>query len=286
MDPNALTLDYCAYRIADGEWQDPVPHLKALEILRRAGTLEHFRITGTGVPFAVQYTFESGLATGHDLTLVVERPDEFCISVNGTAVEHDDGDGYWLDTTFRRIPIGTLARPGTNSITLEGVTSLDMEIEACYIIGEFGVEQAEDGFRLAAAPTQAQSGDLTHQGLPFYAGRVRLTQEVQVSRNGGAAALALDGLDATVTIVRVNGKEAGTLVWRPHELDISSLLVEGENTLELELVGTLHNLLGPHHHRDGEVLAVSPATFSDWLNWTDDYTFVRFGVEHACIRLE
>ena len=62
------------------------------------------------MPFAVQYTFESGLPVGHELTLVVERPDEFCISVNGTAVEHDDGDGYWLDTTFRRIPIGTLAQ--------------------------------------------------------------------------------------------------------------------------------------------------------------------------------
>ena len=49
---------------------------------------------------------------------------------------------------------------------------------------------------------------------------------------------------------------------------------------------TLHNLLGPHHHRNGEILAVSPATFSDWLNWTDDYTFVRFGVEGASIRLE
>ena len=286
LDPNALTLDYCAYRIADGEWLDPVPHLKALEILRRAGTLEHVRITGTGVPFAVQYTFESGLSTGHDLTLVLERPDEFRISVNGTAVEHNPSDGYWLDTTFRRIPIGSLARAGTNTIMLEGVTSLDMEIEACYIIGDFGVEETGDGFRLVAAPTQAQSGDLTHQGLPFFAGRVRLTQEVHVSRNGGAAALALEGLDATVTIARVNGKEAGTLVWRPHELDISSLLVEGENTLELELVGTLHNLLGPHHHQDGEILAVSPATFSDWLNWTDDYTFVRFGVDRASIRLE
>ena len=42
----------------------------------------------------------------------------------------------------------------------------------------------------------------------------------------------------------------------------------------------------PHHHQDGEILAVSPATFSDWLNWTDDYTFVRFGVEHARIHLE
>ena len=177
LDPNALTLDYCAYRIADGVWQDPVPHLKVLEILRRAGTLEHVRITGTGVPFAVQYTFESGLSAGHELTLVLERPDEFRISVNGTAVQHDPSDGYWVDTSFRRIPIGTLARAGTNTITLEGVTSLDMEIEACYVIGDFGVEQNGDWyFRLVAAPTQAQSGDLTHQGLPFYAGRVRLTQ--------------------------------------------------------------------------------------------------------------
>ena len=229
--------------------------------LTESRNLEHFRITGTGVPFAVQYTFESGLSTGHDLTLVLERPDEFRISVNGTAVQHDPSDGYWVDTTFRRIPIGSLTQAGTNTIMLEGVTSLDMEIEACYIIGDFGVEETGDGFRLVAAPTQAQSGDLTHQGLPFFAGRVRLTQEVQVSRNGGAAALALEGLDATVTIARVNGKEAGTIVWRPHELDISSVLVEGENSLELELVGTLHNLLGPHHHQNGEILAVSPATF-------------------------
>ena len=286
LDPNALTLDYCACRIADGEWQEPVPHLKALEILRRAGNLEHMRIQGAGVPFGVRYTFESDLPEGHELTLVLERPDEFRISVNGAAVEHDPHDGYWLDTTFRRIPIGAHARQGPNTITLEGVTSLDMEIEACYVIGDFGVEQGDGGFRLVAVPTQAQSGDLTHQGLPFYAGRVRLSQQVQVARNGSAAALALDGLDATVAIVRVNGQEAGTIVWRPHELDISSHLFEGDNTLELELVCTLHNLLGPHHHRDGEILAVSPATFSDWLNWTDDYNFVRFGVEHARIRLE
>lgn len=285
LDPNALTLDYCACRIGDGAWQEPVPHLKALEVLRRAGNLEHMRIQGAGVPFAVRYTFESGLAAGHELTLVLERPDDFRIAVNGTAVQHDPSDGYWLDTTFRRIPIGPHARPGTNTITLEGITSLDMEIEACYVIGEFGVEQADGGFRIVDAPTQARSGDLTHQGLPFYAGRVRLSQQMQVSRKGGAAALALDGLDATVTIVRVNGNEAGTIVWRPHELDVSSHLVAGENTLELELVCTLHNLLGPHHHRDGEILGVSPATFSDWLNWTDDYNFVRFGVEGARIRL-
>ena len=285
LDPNALTLDYCAYRIADGAWQDTVHHLKALEDLRRGGTLVHTTISGSGVPFALQYTFESGLAAGHDLTLVVERPADFRIAVNGTTVTHDPNDGYWLDTTFRRIPIGTLARSGTNTITLEGVTSHDMEVEACYVIGDFGVEQGADGFRLVAAPTQAQAGDLTHQGLPFYAGRVRLSQQVQVSRNGGAAALALDGLDATVTIVRLNGNEAGAIAWRPHELDISSLLVEGENTLELELIGSLRNLLGPHHHRDGEILRVSPASFSDWLNWTDEYNFVRFGVQGARIRL-
>ncbi len=276
LSPNALTLDYCAYRIGDGGWQDAAPHLRAWQQVRAAGT---------GVPFALQYTFTSDLPAQSDLTLALERPDDFRIAVNGTAVRHEPNDGYWVDTTFRRIPIGALARSGANTITLEGVSGLDTEIEACYVIGHFGVAQAEDGFRLVAAPTQATAGDLTPQGLPFFAGSVRLTQEVHAPRANGAAVLAFAGLHATVTLVRINGKPAGTVAWRPHELDVSGLLVQGANTLEVELVGSLHNLLGPHHHRDGELLAVSPASFSDWLNWKDDYTFVPFGVEGVRIEL-
>ena len=301
LDPNALTIDYCAYRIDGGDWHGPVPHLKALEEIRAAGT---------GVSFALRYQWESGFADHPGLALVVERPDDFSIFVNGREVEHSPDDGYWVDTSFRRIPISDVAGSGANEVVLKSVTAPDIEIEACYLVGEFGVEQGDGGFRLVSCPTQARGGDLVLQGLPFYTGRVRLRQQVQVVRPDGAARIELDGFDAVVAVVRVNGQDAGTLVWRPHDLDISGLLVEGENTIELELVNSLRNLLGPHHVSGNGValtawettyhrrkllgphlvggrapVAVGPESFADWDHWTDQYRFVRFGVDGVRIRL-
>ncbi len=145
-----------------------MPHLKALEGVRASGT---------GVLFSLKYSFASDIGEHRDLTLVVERPGGFRIAVNGRSVTHDPADGYWVDTTFRRIPISALVRPGVNEIILEGLSAQDSEIEACYLVGDFGVQQGYGGFRLVPAPRQVRSGDLGPQGLPFYAGRVRLSQQ-------------------------------------------------------------------------------------------------------------
>jgi len=269
LQPNALTLDYCAYRIGDGAWQGPLPHLRVLQLVHAAGL---------GLPFSLRYAFVADLASIPDLTLVVERPQDFRITVNGQEVRHDLADGYWVDTSFRRIPIGHHLHQGENEIVLEGTSALDTEIEACYVVGTFGVAETPEGFRLVAAPTRASAGNLVTQGLPFYAGSVRLRQTAHIPRVGEHAELVLEGLSAIVAMVRVNGKEAGKLAWRPHRLDVSGLLVQGENEIEVELVGSLHNLLGPHHHKAGELLSVGPGSFQDWANWTDEYTFVPFGL--------
>lgn len=87
--------------------------------------------------------------------------------------------------------------------------------------------------------------------------------------------------------VRVNGKPAGKLFWQPYEIDLSRFLLEGENTIEITLTGSLRNLLGPHHLKHGESYSVSPGSFyrrsSVWRgednpDWTDDYSFVEFGI--------
>lgn len=92
---------------------------------------------------------------------------------------------------------------------------------------------------------------------------------------------------ATVLAVRVNGKPAGKLFWQPYEIDLSRFLLEGENTIEITLTGSLRNLLGPHHLKHGESYSVSPGSFyrrsSVWRgednpDWTDDYSFVEFGI--------
>jgi len=89
-----------------------------------------------------------------------------------------------------------------------------------------------------------------------------------------------------VAKVRVNGKQAGTVLWQPYEVNLDGLLQEGENIIEIELIGSLRNLLGPHHlHEDS--FGVGPGSFFHnspiWrggLNkhWNNAYTFASFGI--------
>ena len=81
--------------------------------------------------------------------------------------------------------------------------------------------------------------------------------------------------------ISVNGKEAGLVFWPPYKVEITSLLKEGENLLEIELTGSLRNLLGPHHHSKGELLSVGPQSFVDEVHWVDGYNFVPFGLNEV-----
>ncbi len=78
---------------------------------------------------------------------------------------------------------------------------------------------------------------------------------------------------------------------------MTSLVEEGDNEIEIELVSTLRNLLGPHHRPEGEPDSTWGPDFTfypDWLerpeeraaNWTDDYFFVRFGIGSGAPAIE
>ena len=45
----------------------------------------------------------------------------------------------------------------------------------------------------------------------------------------------------------VNGKETGYVGWQPCECDVTGSLRPGTNTIEVTVIGTLKNTLGPHH---------------------------------------
>jgi hypothetical protein len=73
-------------------------------------------------------------------------------------------------------------------------------------------------------------------------------------------------------------------------MDITRAVKPGRNRLKLTLTNSLRNLLGPHHHRDGELIRTSPGSFSggepNWFDlrlagtpkiWRDDYHLIAFG---------
>ena len=126
-------------------------------------------------------------------------------------------------------------------------------------------------------PDKDGYGDLVDKGLPFYAGSVIYSLKFEYSKkDADRIFLTFEKLDAIATDIKVNGKDTEPIVWKPWELDISKLMKEGENLLEIKLVNSLRNLLGPHHQKEANPIAINPASFSEELQ--DKYNFVPFGL--------
>jgi hypothetical protein len=322
LDPNALTLDTCRYRLGkddipgNGAWSQPLPALTVYELLAQRG------YEG---PVTLRFTFEVQ-EVPPQVRLVVEDADQVQIAVNGAPARYA-GLPHWIDGSFLPVEITHLLRQGQNAVelsrdfqpvpqakfslarlfqTLEGT-----ELEAVYLVGEFGVwgapskrEPRPRCVRLSprleiGAELETTSGDLVSEGYPFYAGRLRLVDEVrlQAPAEGERVVLHLPGIDAAALVqVRVNGAAAGAIAWPPYELEITPHVREGDNQLAVELVATLRNLLGPHHRPEGEPDQCWNRDYvlrPEWLadpetlaaHWTDDYIFLRFGLrEGACLR--
>jgi hypothetical protein len=294
--PNALTLDKAQVRLGDGDWSEP------LHVLDAHGAVAN---AGVGVGFALRFIFDADVHGPPPIYLVVESPARFEIAVNGQPIASQDA-GWWTDTSFRKLDISAAMRAGRNEIVLSGVFARDTELESVYVVGDFGVaghrlreENRYNGqvfdryapeFRLTAPPTSVQGKggsavavDLTAQGLAFFAGRATLRQTVTLPPLDGHTVLELHNLRAAVAHVRVNGQQVGTVAWQPHRVDVAEALVAGENTIEIELVGTLRNLLGPHHLNGGDLRWTGPKEFRDKNRWTDDYILVPFGLDGATL---
>jgi len=314
LNANALTLDTCDIAF-DGQPIARQEHISVVQ--RRALDLE--RPVDIELRFSV--TAAAGFTPPAECRLALERPDRTAITVNGRRLAGRDLGPYW-DTSFRQIDLEGTLRPGANEIVLQtrftqpasvyedlrrakafeaekNKLTYDSEVEACYLVGPFGVAAGgpleglpRDAWRcpgpfvLTPVPRQADPANLTAQGLPFYAGSVRLSHALTLgAADAEARSFSFRGLHGHVLRLRVNGRELGQWLWRPFEVDLAGALRPGENRLELELTGGLRNLLGPHHLREGESYGVGPWSFFKEPNiwgcqpWDERYCVVSFGVD-------
>jgi beta-galactosidase/beta-glucuronidase len=73
-----------------------------------------------------------------------------------------------------------------------------------------------------------------------FSGRAVYTTPFSVARTDAGSRLVLDlGNVRDVAEVTVNGKAAGTLLFRPYEVDITDFVLTGENRLEIAVSNTL-----------------------------------------------
>ncbi len=191
---------------------------------------------------------------------------------SGRTVEFKD---WWLDRAFGRIPIANAARSGDNIVTLTARPfTMWHELEAAFVLGDFTLKPSDRGFVMSAdvplrigkrqtnqsqSQSAASSGRGTggaglgwnDQGHPFYADRVSYRQLFQVSKPTGRYVVDLPDWHGSVAEVKVNGKPGGYIVSSPWECDVTKLIRRGSNEVDVQVIGTLKNTLGPHHGKPG-----------------------------------
>jgi hypothetical protein len=202
---------------------------------------------GTG--FVARYHFRvSDDVDFHNFRAVFEQRDLWnTIRVNGTVVSPEK-DKWWLDRSFGVIQLGKYLQPGENILSLEvNPMSVYAEIAPVYILGDFNLASAEKGFKIVS-PRPLQFGSWKSLGLPLYGGKIIYEKEFTCVDPRLHFAVRLPNWKGTVVNVKVNNKAAGIIIAEPSMLDISEFLKEGKNTIEVEVVGSFKNLLGPHHN--------------------------------------
>jgi len=203
--------------------------------------------------FTATYKFTIRDKVPGDLTIVIERADLYEITCNGKSVNVDT-EKWWLDKSFYKLDLSGVAQIGENlvSITAKPMT-IYHELEPAYLLGDFSLASAERGFVVCPPkPFQASQG-WNQQGMPFYSYGVAYTQTFDLPEklDGERVYVKLPdsptGWYGAIAKVMMNDKEAGYIGWSPWKLDVSEFAKQGENAIDVIVIGTPKNLLGPHH---------------------------------------
>jgi hypothetical protein len=202
--------------------------------------------------FEATYRFTIEQQVPERLCIVIERPDLYSIKCNGKTVTAME-DRWWLDKSFGKIDISDAAVVGENAVTITASPfTVYHELESAYVLGTFTLRETDSGFVITGGSEPAlKLGSWKKQGYPFYAAGVYYKQPFNITQPAGRYIVELGDWYGSVVEVIVNGKTAGYIAYKPWQCDVTDLIKPGENTIEVVVIGTLKNTLGPHHAGTG-----------------------------------
>lgn len=211
-----------------------------------------------------------------------------------------DENKSWMDINFTKVPLTGLLSAGTNNLVLEGrkinnitgpATHIGVkdfknhrptEVEAVYIVGDFIVaDEDKTEFYIDKSLSVYAPYNLTETGFPFYAGKIAYSTTASICKNGtDKLYLKVNEVKAACIELFVNGIKAGLKYWEPYVYDITDLVSNGENDIQIVATATLFNLMGPNRITGiNEEVFVRASTYVDAERYTEKYTLLPFGIK-------
>ncbi|MBQ8577481.1 MAG: hypothetical protein IJ449_05890 [Clostridia bacterium] len=292
-EPNVCVLDFARFRFNDGAWSEEKEILKidqmvrdTVGIERRGGEmlqpwyakLHDKQVYGK---VEVEYTFDIDEIPADDVILAGERPELMHYSVNGVPVTNTDINDFWIDDCFKKMPVPKSAlKKGRNTVTLTCDFMRTTNLEALYLIGDFGVRIDGHTRTLTTLPATIANENLENANLPFYTGEVTylLTPEMYADMlnpdDGARILLSPEAFTGSLVRITADGMDEIRLCWDPYEADVTEV-VRAKKTIRVTVVGTRRNVFGPLHLVPAIHGAYGPGHFVTGGDaWSDDYVLI------------
>jgi hypothetical protein len=261
LETNVLTLDFCDLEMNDTiikeqyfdnisnyqfyhyQFNDGNPWCSSIQYKNNIIQRDTF---GMGTSCSVNYHCYSDDTEITDLKAVVERTDLWDIFINDELIKPLNGQ-WWLDKSFKVFCLEGKIKKGKNTITLKALhMSVFAEIEPIYILGNFSLESQKKGWKIKA-DKPIKKGSWKDSGMPLYGKGVSYQKTFDIDKKNKQCQVNTGKWEGTVALLKINGQTAATLIGNEKYVNISDYIIEGRNTAELIIIGSLKNTLGPFY---------------------------------------
>ncbi|MCR8635696.1 glycosyl hydrolase [Paenibacillus radicis (ex Xue et al. 2023)] len=288
--PNVLTLDTCSYRMRDAGWSESKEIWVAQREIRDALGMRQVYYNGItqrykwirdahpndGTPVSLKLSFHVTDVPVTEVSLVVEGAQQFQLNLNGQPLSNTP-HGWFVDRSMDQVRLPGI-RQGVNELELSCSYNQAMEIEDCYLIGDFGVSISRS---IMNEPETLRTGDWGLQGYFHYNGSIIYHADYRHQQEEGNKAILMLGDYSAVTVeIRANGVTAGHVPWKAaNGVDLTPYLINGINKLEIEVMGSPRNMFGPFHGARGRTATTDWSSFrQEGKLFTPDYVVEPYGL--------
>jgi hypothetical protein len=253
-EKNVLVLDMAEAKMDENPWEEKEEILRIDNKFRkRIGYPQ--RMEAFPQPWVIEqkeeeihrvtlrYVIESEIEI-ENVELGLEQADQIKLILNGQMVSSDIC-GYYVDHSIQKVKLPKL-QIGSNVLIAEMPFYHQFNLEAMFLLGDFGVKVVGKSARLTAPVKKLAFGDICNQGLPFYGGNLTYRIKLKTDQEGD---LRIEATQFRCPLIKValDGIDCGRIAFSPYAV-IKKNVSAGEHILELTAFGNRHNTFGALHN--------------------------------------
>ena len=194
---------------------------------------------------------------------------------NGQRVLNEKS-GWYIDEKIEQTKLGKL-NAGVNILEVQYPFGDGINLEAMYLLGDFGVLVNGSDVTLTEQPETIAFISLSSQEFGFYGGSIRY--QFAVDCPNGRLRVKAGRYRGAMLEVYVDGRLVGDIILPPYVLEVRNL-EPGQHKVELRLLGNRYNTLNHFHLADS---SRDHASFPYlWRTkdkeWTYEYRLGEFGI--------